>query len=833
VKRGRLRVLLGAAPGVGKTYTMLEEGARLAREGKDVVVAVVETHGRAATASMLGDLEIVPRTTTLHRGVELTEMDVDAVLARRPDLALVDELAHTNAPGSARQKRWQDVQVLLDAGISVVSTVNVQHIESLNDVVEKITGAAQRETVPDSMLRSADQIEVVDLAPQALRDRLAEGNVYPAARIDAALSNYFRLGNLTALRELALLWLADEVDSALKAYRLEKGIDSKWEARERVVVALTGGPEGETLIRRGARIAARSSGGELVTVHVIAQDGLREAHPGALSAQRALTEKLGGTYHQVVGGDVSEALVQFAKAMNASQLVIGVSRRSRVAAALSGPGIGATVIRESGDIDVHIVTHAAAGGRFTLPRAGGALTLRRRLLGGALALALGPLLTWLLVAFRSDESLTSDVLVYQLLVVVVALVGGIWPALFAAVLSGVTLDFFFVEPYDSITVGRPLHLLTLVLYVVIALLVSYVVDQAARRSRSAARALAESELLAAVAGGVIRGQDALHALLSRTQDAFRLRSVSVIDADGAVVDSVGTARRGEETTVVAAGEEARLEMTGPPLAASERRLLTVIAAQVETALEHKALSATADSAGPMAQVDKVRTALLAAVGHDLRRPLASATAAVTGLQQRDVVWDDHDRDELLTTAHESLDALSALVTNLLDVSRVQAGALAVSCQSLDVDDVLFAAMDELHTGPGRLELQIAEDVPPIDADPVLLQRVVVNLLDNAVKYAPAGVAVRLSASTFGDVVEIRVADQGPGISPDRLDLVFVPFQRLGDTDNTVGLGLGLAIAKGFTEGMGGSLAAEETPGGGLTMVVSLPAVRHPLEGGHA
>ncbi|ROS53692.1 DUF4118 domain-containing protein [Frigoribacterium sp. PhB118] len=829
MKRGRLRVLLGAAPGVGKTYTMLEEGTRLAREGKDVVVAVVETHGREATASMLGDLEVVPRTTTLHRGVELTEMDVDAVLARRPDLALVDELAHTNAPGSARQKRWQDVQVLLDAGIDVISTVNVQHIESLNDVVEKITGAAQRETVPDSMLRSADQIEVVDLAPQALRDRLAEGNVYPAARIDAALSNYFRLGNLTALRELALLWLADEVDSALKAYRVENGIDSKWEARERVVVALTGGPEGETLIRRGARIAARSSGGELVTVHVIAQDGLRDAHPGALSAQRALTEKLGGTHHQVVGGDVPVALVQFAKAMNASQLVIGVSRRSRVAAALTGPGIGATVIRESGDIDVHIVTHSAAGGRFTLPRAGGALTLRRRLLGGGLAVVLGPIVTWLLVMFRSDESLTSDVLVYQLLVVVVALVGGIWPALFAAVLSGVTLDFFFVEPYDSITVGRPLHLLTLVLYVVIALLVSYVVDQAARRSRAAARAVAESELLAAVAGGVIRGQDALHALLSRTQDAFRLRTVSVIDVDGDVVDSLGAPRAGDETTIVPVGTRARLEMTGPPMAASERRLLSVIAAQVETALEHKALSATADSAGPLAQVDQVRTALLAAVGHDLRRPLASATAAVTGLQQDDVVWADRDRDELLTTAHESLDALSALVTNLLDVSRVQAGALAVSRQPVDVDDVLFASVDELQVDPGRIELRIGEDVPQADADPVLLQRVLVNLLDNALKYAPGGTPVRLSSSTFGDAVEIRVADQGPGISPERLDLVFVPFQRLGDTDNTAGLGLGLAISKGFTEGMGGTLRAEETPGGGLSMVVSLP-VAHQTTG---
>ena len=833
MRRGRLRVLLGAAPGVGKTYTMLEEGARLAREGKDVVVAVVETHGRQATAAMLGDLEVVPRTTTLHRGVELTEMDVDAVLARRPDLALVDELAHSNAPGSARQKRWQDVQVLLDAGISVVSTVNVQHIESLADVVEKITGAAQRETVPDSVLPGADQIEVVDLAPQALRDRLAEGNVYPAARIDAALSNYFRLGNLTALRELALLWLADEVDSALRAYRVEKGIDSAWEARERVVVALTGGPEGETLIRRGARIAARSSGGELLVVHVIAQDGLREAHPGALSAQRALTEKLGGTYHQVVGGDVPEALVQFARATNASQLVIGVSRRSRVAAALTGPGIGSTVVRESGDIDVHIVTHAAAGGRFTLPRAGGALTLRRRLLGSALAVVLGPVVTWLLLMSRGDESLTSDVLVYQLLVVVVALVGGIWPALFAAVLSGVTLDYFFVEPYDSITVGRPLHLLTLLLYVVIALLVSYVVDQAARRSRSAARAAAESELLAAVAGGVIRGQDALHALLSRAQDAFRLRSVAVVDQDGTVVDSVGVPGTGEQTTVVAAGETARLELSGPPMAASERRLLAVIAAQVATALEHKALSATADSAGPMAQVDRVRTALLAAVGHDLRRPLASATAAVTGLQQRDVVWDDRDRDELLSTAHESLDALSALVTNLLDVSRVQAGALAVSRQALDVDDVLFAAVDELQAGPGRTDLQIADDVPRVDADPVLLQRVLVNLLDNAVKHAPVDVPVRLSASTFGDVVEIRVADRGPGISPDRLDLVFVPFQRLGDTDNTAGLGLGLAIAKGFTEGMGGTLAAEETPGGGLTMVVSLRAVADGAEGGAA
>ncbi|RPE78464.1 MULTISPECIES: ATP-binding protein [unclassified Frondihabitans] len=821
MKRGRLRVLLGAAPGVGKTYTMLEEGARLRDEGKTVEVAVVETHGRTATAAQLEGLPVIPRTITEHRGVELTEMDLDAVLERHPQVALVDELAHTNAPGSRNEKRWQDVDALLEAGIDVISTVNVQHIESLSDVVEQITGAPQRETIPDQVLRGADQIEVVDLAPQALRDRLAEGNVYPAARIDAALSNYFRLGNLTALRELALLWLADEVDSALKAYRSEHGIDSKWEARERVVVALTGGPEGETLIRRGARIAARAAGGDLLVVHVSRQDGLAETFPGALASQRSLTEKLGGSYHQVVGDDVPRALVDFAKAMNATQLVLGVSRRSRIAAALTGPGIGATVIRESGVIDVHIVTHSKAGGHFTLPRVGGALTLKRRLVGSALALALGPLVTWILVTFRTDETLTSDVLVFQLLVVVVALVGGIWPALFAAVLSGFTLDFFFVEPFHSVTIARPFHLLALALYVINALLVSYVVDQAARRSRSAARALAESELLATIAGSVLRGQDALQALITRTREVFHLTSVQVTSG-AETLYCTGDPKDGDHVTRIEVGEHGTLELRGPDLAASERRLLKVIAAQVDAALEHNALSATADAVKPLAQVDQVRSALLAAVGHDLRRPLASATAAIGGLQTPGVTLSDVDREELLATAAESLDSLATLVTNLLDVSRVQAGALAVSLVDVDVDDVILGAFDELGIGPDEVDLGMEQNLPPVVADPVLLQRVVVNLLDNALRYDAPGGRVHVSASSFAGTLQIRIADRGPGVSPDRREDIFVPFQRLGDTDNTTGLGLGLALSKGFTEGMGGTLEVEDTPGGGLTMVVTLP-----------
>lgn len=819
-------MLLGAAPGVGKTYAMLEEGARLSAEGKDVIVAVVETHGRAATAALLGGLEIVPRIVTEHRGVELSEMDLAAVLVRHPDVALVDELAHTNAPGSTNAKRWQDVEALLDAGINVMSTVNVQHIESLSDVVEQITGAPQRETVPDQMLRTADQIEVVDLAPQALRDRLAEGHVYPASRIDAALSNYFRLGNLTALRELALLWLADEVETALKAYRAEHKIDSKWEARERVVVALTGGPEGETLIKRGARIAARSAGGELIVVHVSGQDGLSESHPGALAAQRGLAEKLGGTYHQVIGDDIPRALVDFAKAMNATQLVIGVSRRSRVAAALTGPGIGATVIRESGVIDVHIVTHSAAGGHFTLPRLVGGLTMKRRIVGLILALLGGPLVTLLLVYFRSNDSITSDVLGFQLLVVVVALVGGIWPALFAALLSGFTLDFFFVAPLYSITVAKPTHLLALGLYVINALLVSYVVDQAARRSRAAVRAVAESELLATIAGSVLRGQDALQALITRTREVFSLTSVRVI-ADGEVLCSSGEVSDDDPITTIPTGERGSLELRGPDLAASERRILSVIAAQVDAALEHNALTKTAGEFGPLAEADRMRTALLAAVGHDLRRPLTAATAAVTGLRAKDVFWSDHDREELLATAQESLESLASLVTNLLDVTRIQAGALAVSSAALDVEEVVLPAIDELGLGPADVELGIAEDLPPVMADAGLLQRVLVNLLENAVRFSPKGSPVLISASSFAGTVEIRIADSGPGVPDERRDDIFVPFQRLGDTDNLTGLGLGLALSKGFVEGMGGTMQAEDTPGGGLTMVISLPAAELP------
>lgn len=820
-KRGQLRVLLGAAPGVGKTFTMLEEGRRLIGEEKDVVIGIVETHGRAATAAMTAGIPAVPRTLVEHRGVTLEEMDLAAVLGRAPQIALVDELAHTNAPGSKNEKRWQDVEELLAAGIDVVSTLNIQHIESLNDVVEQITGVPQRETVPDSFLRGAEQIEVVDLAPQALRDRLSGGFVYPAERIDAALSNYFRLGNLTALRELALIWLADEVDQALKGYRKDHGIDRTWEARERVVVALTGGPEGETLLRRGARIAARSAGGELIAVHITSQDGLRTGNPATLAEQRALVEKLNGTYHQVIGDDVPTALVEFARSVNATQLVLGASRRGRVTAAFTGPGIGATVVRESGDIDVHMVNHAAAGSRFTLPPLTGALTRKRRILGLVVAFLGGPALTTLLSLFRSEDSITTDVLSYQLLVVVVALVGGIWPALFAAVLSGITLDFLFIEPLYTIHIHQPHHLLSLVLYVVIASLVSFIVDRAARTTRAARRSAAESELIQTIAGSVLRGDNALQALIDRTREAFQLPGVRLVKAEDVLATS-GEPLPDNQHTSIRITEDTTLELCGPDLAASEQRLLAVVTAQLAAALDHQDLEQTAKQIEPIAASDRVRGALLTALSHDLRRPLAAAAAAVGGLKAAGPTLARSDKQELLDTADESLAALAALVTDLLDVSRLQAGVLTIADIPTDPAETIAPALDELHLGPTDVTLALSHGDALAHADPVLLQRVLVNLLTNAHRYSPAGVPVHVSTSTFGDRLEIRIIDRGPGIPPEKLDDIFLPFQRLGDTDNTTGLGLGLALSRGFVEAMHGTLTPEDTPGGGLTMVISLP-----------
>ena len=823
--RGTLRIYLGAAPGVGKTYAMLSEGRRRAARGTDVVVGLVEDHGRPRTREAIEGLEVLPRRALEHRGAGFTEMDLDGLLSRHPQVALVDELAHTNVPGSRNTKRWQDVQELLDAGIDVISTVNVQHLESLNDVVQTITGVPQRETVPDAVVRAAEQVDLVDMSPEALRRRMAHGNVYASEKIDAALGNYFRVGNLTALRELALLWVADKVDEGLQVYRQAHGIVGTWETRERVVVALTGGAEGDTLIRLAARVANRQTGGDLLAVHVARSDGLQGASPSDLAQQRALVESLGGSYHVVVGDDTATALLEFARNQNATQLILGASRRGRLAQLL-GPGTSTAVVRESGTIDVHLVTHEQVARGRRLPGLTGGLTARRRLVGLATAAAGLAALTVALTNLRANLSLSSQLLLYLTTVVGVALVGGLYPALAAALAATVLVNYYFTPPLYRLTIADPENVLALLVFVFVAVAVATVVDEAARRTRQAARARAEAEALATLSGDVLRGERTLPALLARARELFGLQEVRLIEqveGNEVVVDSAGEPGDDGELTVVPVVDGAHLELRGRVIAAADLRVLGAFAAQAAVSLERGRLKAQAGQAAALTQVDRVRTSLLAAVGHDLRTPLSACKAALSSLRSTDVQWTGQESEELLATAEESLDQLDDVVSNLLDMSRLQAGVLAVHPQAVALHEALpYSAMDALGEA---LTVDLADDLPDILVDPGLLERVLANLLHNAVLHAPAGTAVRLSASSLGPHLEVRVADRGPGITDEDKEQVFAPFQRLNDRASSsygAGVGLGLAVARGFTEAMGGTLTADDTPGGGLTMTVSLP-----------
>ncbi|WP_028932474.1 sensor histidine kinase [Pseudonocardia spinosispora] len=830
-RRGELRIYLGSAPGVGKTFAMLGEGRRRRERGADVVVGIVETHGRPKTEALLDGLEVMPRRHTSHRGTQLTELDVEAVLARAPELVLVDELAHSNAPGSRNAKRHQDIDELLAAGIDVLSTVNVQHLESLNDVVETITGVRQRETVPDEWVRGAEQIELVDITPEALRRRMAHGNIYPPERVDAALSNYFKPVNLVALRELALLWVADEVDVALQRHRAEQRITEVWEARERVVVAVTGGPESETVLRRAARIAKRAGGAaggaDLLCVHVLRSDGLAGAPPQALVALRRLADDVGASFHTVVGGeDVPAALLDFARGANATQLVLGTSSRSRWAR-LFNPGIGASVVQESGAIDVHMVTHPNAGAGPGLRRISSALPSSRRTVGWALSV-LAPVAATCVGVFASRfAGLSTDVVLFFLATVVVALVGGLGPALVAAILGGLLLNYWLTPPIHTFTIAERENAITLVAMVVVAVAVALVVDRAARRAEQAARARTEAALLASFARTVLTRVDPLPRLLEKVSEAFGLRSVAVLERspesrDWQYVACIGSpdCLRPEDAEVdVEVDDDVHLIGQGRTLAAGDRRVLEVVGGQALLALRSQRMAAETADARRRVEGAELRSALLSAVGHDLRTPLTSIKAAAGSLRDAELALTDSDRTELLATVEESADRLTALVDNLLDSSRLAAGAVVPRTGRVGYDEVVALALAGVE-GSARVTVEIDESLPWVLADEGLLERVVANVVDNALRHG-RGARVAVRASAHADRVELRIVDSGPGVPKGAA--LFTPFQRLGDRDTTSGVGLGLSVARGFTEAMGGTLTAEDTPGGGLTVVVSLPA----------
>lgn len=841
-KRGELRIYLGAAPGVGKTYAMLGEAHRRLERGTDLVAAVVETHGRRKTAEMMEGIEIIPPRYLEYRGGSFPELDVPAVLARHPQVVLVDELAHTNTPGSKNQKRWQDVEELLDAGITVISTVNIQHLESLNDVVAQITGIEQKETMPDSIVREAAQVELIDITPEALRRRLSHGNVYAPERVDAALSNYFRRGNLTALRELALLWLADQVDTALAKYRADNKITDMWEARERVAVAVTGGPESETLVRRASRIASKSSA-ELMVVHVIRGDGLAGLSETRMNKVRELANSLDASVHTVVGDDVPTALLDFAREINATQLVIGSSRRSRWSRIFE-EGIGPTIVQRSGKIDVHIVTHEESKRGFHIA----SLAPRERRTASWLAAFIVPSVICAVTVTMLDRYLDTGgkSALFFVGVLVVGLLGGVAPAALSAVLSGLLLNYYLIAPRHSFTIAEPSSAITELVLLLIAVAVAVLVDFAAKRAREARLASQEAELLTLFAGSVLRGAD-LDTLLERVRETYSQRAVSVLrepDQDDRaagrksyIVACVGkdpcVTVDSADTAIEVGDDEFWMLMAGRKLSARDRRVLTAVAKQAAGLIRQGELAEEASRAEAIGRADELRRSLLSAVSHDLRTPLAAAKVAVSSLRAEDVAFSPEDTAELLATIEESIDQLTALVGNLLDSSRLAAGVVRPDLQRVYLEETVQRALVSIGKGAtgfyrsaiDRVKVDVGGTVAMADAG--LLERVLANLIDNALRYAPNCV-VRVNAGRVGDRVLINVIDEGPGVPHGTDGQIFEPFQRLGDHDNTTGVGLGMSVAHGFVEAMGGSIQAGDTPGGGLTVVVELAAPPQPI-----
>lgn len=825
---GRLTVYLGAAPGVGKTYAMLGEAQRRQARGTDVVVGFVETHDRSNTARQIEGLEVIPRREIDYRGTTFTELDVEAVIARGPTVVCVDELAHTNVPGSQHTKRAQDIEQLRAAGIDVITTVNIQHLESLNDEVERITGVRQRETVPDDLVRTADMIHLVDMAPQALRRRMAHGNVYKPENIDASLTSYFRVGNLTALRELALLWLADRVDDALGDYRREHQIRHPWPTKERIVVAVTGGPESETLLRRGARLCQRAKGSELLAVHVVSADGLARS-TGDLPQSQSLTRSLGGTFHTVIGDDPASAIVDFAAGANATMIIVGVSRHGRVRHLFSG-STGDRIATAAGSIDVHLVTHEHAGAGLRLRRPRSALGRSRRLAGWAAAVVLPFALLgglYLVPSADRDTQLPVASLLMTGAIVAVALIGGRRASAVAAMIGAGVLNFFFTQPYYDLTVQSSHNIVALGVFLMIALAVAGVVDQAARRSEEAARARAEASTIGALSRSVLTGQDTAEAIVHRVRESFGQQSVSLLRASAsgwhplAEVGQDAAKEPGSGDTQVRVDDDHVIVLRGDPLRAADQRVLDAFAIQTSLVLEYRRLRDQADRALALERAEQTSTSLLRAVSHDLRTPLATMRAALDGLLTGRLP--EQDRKELIESAATSADQLEALIDNLLDLSRVEAGLVHPAMRDVSLEESLPLAVAGLP--PGSIVFDVDEGTPLVRTDSGLLERVVANLVSNAVRANAQGPRpgepVRVLAHETPETVEVMVVDRGPGVPEEQRERMFEPFQRLDDT-SADGLGLGLAVAKGLSEALGIRLSAEDTPGGGLTMVVAVP-----------
>jgi two-component system sensor histidine kinase KdpD len=862
--RAKLKIFLGYAAGVGKTYAMLEAAQLRQREGRSVVAAYVESHGRAETDLLLAGLEMVPRARIAYQGVQLEEMDLDAVLARKPEIALVDELAHTNAPGSRHEKRWQDVEELLAAGIDIYTTVNIQHFESLNDLVAQITGVVVRETVPDSLLDLADEIRLVDIPPEDLLQRLKEGKIYIPEQAALAADKFFKPGNLMALRELSLRRAASRVDDQMRAYMESRSIAGPWPVADRLLVCVSGSPFSERLIRTTRRLADEMKA-PWHTVYIETPGSGRNERENREQVWRdlRLAESLGAQVANVTGTSVAETIIDYCLKNNITKIVVGKPAKPRWREFLRQPLVD-QIIRLSGTIDVYVVSIDSAERRGTKR---GPAVARKHTPAGLWAAYLKSVLLVMattLVCQPAHRFLGPPnlVMIYLLAVVLAATRLGRRPAVLTAFLSVFAFDFFFIPPRFTLAVADSEYLVTFGALFTVGVVISTLVSQARERAEAIrvrevqtaslyylSRDLTVASDLRGILDALVRNiEESLRAHLAvllpegerlevrggSSDLALGVKELAVADwafrnrsLAGRGTDTLGSARllylplqtTGEVLGILGVELAEDAEYSSP----QSRMLLQAFATQAALAIDRVHLNEQAEQAQILQARESLERALLNSVSHDLRTPLVSITGALGALRDEENHLPAGARKELLDAAWEEAARLNRFVGNLLDMTRLEAGALKPKQDPCDVQDLVGCALVALEQqiGSRKVKVQLPPDLPEVRMDMVLMTQVLVNLVDNALKYAPSDSGIEIAAGVSNGCLELEVADRGPGVAPGNLERIFDKFYRVPVPEGAGGTGLGLSICKGIVQAHGGSIRAENREGGGLRVVVTL------------
>jgi two-component system sensor histidine kinase KdpD len=881
--RGRLKIFLGAAPGVGKTYEMLLSAQARRQEGVDVVAGVVETHGRPETVALIRGLEVLPKKPFPHKDRFIDEMDLDALLARKPQLALVDELAHTNAPGSRHPKRYMDVEDLLAAGIDVFTTLNIQHLESLNDVIAQITRIRVRETVPDSVLDAADEIELIDITPNELIQRLREGKVYVPKQAERALRHYFSPGNLTALRELALRRTAQRVDEQLLHHMRAHAIAGPWPASERILVCLSEDARAAGLVRYTKRVADRlRAPWTAIYVETARSHDLSVVERDRIADTLRLAERLGATSATIPGGvRVADDVMAYARSNNVTQIVIGKSDRSRWFELLHGSVVH-DLVRRSGNVSVHVIAGENAGEPIprktvkTTPPSREATPLSYGFAFGAAMLALP--IALLIRPYFGRETVP---LVFLMAVIGVAQRFGFLPAVATALASTLFYNFFFLPPFYTFTISYPTNVAALFFFLFVALIVSNLTNRVRRQattarnraditnalytfSRNLASTLTLDDLLWAAVSQIAASLKADAMLLLQDADG-KLELAAAFPPGDAIeeaergaaqwcLDSGRPAGRGADTLpggrrlflplrtttgtigVVGLGTGQRTDIILTP---DERRLLDALMDQAAIAIERVRLASQMDAARVEAEAERLRSALLTSLSHDLKTPLTSILGAANSLREYADRFDGAARADLLRTIEDEAVRMSRFVVNLLDMTKLEAGAIQLNRETADVTEIVGSALQRLKgaTEGFAVRFNVEPDLPLIPLDVLLMEQVLINLLDNAAKYTPPASTIEISARRQQNAVMIAIMDEGPGIPEDRLTRIFEKFHRLESGDRQrAGTGLGLAICRGFIEAMGGTITAAnraDRPGAVFTITMPFTADADTLPSGAA